>query len=82
MVEGKKDMELIGNILIIMLLVLIFVFAVLATIRGYKSIKMSKCFETTNNKVKIGYKIASAIHMCAGILIILFYVIAGVWILT
>ena len=75
-------MELIRSILLIMTLALIFVFAVIATIRGYKGIKMSKCFETTNNKVKIGYKIASAIHMCAGILIILFYMIAGVWILT
>jgi len=74
-------MELIGSILLIMVLVLILVFAVIATIRGYKGIKMSKCFETTNKKVKIGYRIASAIHMCAGILIILFYIIAGVLIL-
>ena len=71
-------MELAGSILLIMVLALILVFAVIATICGHKGMKMSKCFEAANNKVKIGYKVVSAIHMWAGILIILFYIIAGV----
>ena len=75
-------MEPIGNILVFVVLVLVFIFAVIATIRGYKGMKMSKCFETVNNKAKIGYKVVSAIHMWAGIILILLYVIVGVLILV
>ena len=73
---------MIGNTLFIMLLVLVFVFALIAIMRGYKGMKMNQCFETTNHKVRMGYKAASVIHMGAGILIILFYMIAGTLILV
>jgi hypothetical protein len=56
--------------------------AVIAVIRGYKGMKMSKRFETSVKKIKFGYWLLSAIHMWVGILITLCYLIAGVLILN
>ena len=75
-------MEILVSIMLILVFALILVLAVAAIIRGRKAMKMSKGFEPANKKVKVGYWLTSAIHMWAGILIVLFYVIAGVLILT
>ncbi|SHJ27451.1 hypothetical protein SAMN02745163_01635 [Clostridium cavendishii DSM 21758] len=70
------------NIIILLVLVMVLFFAVIAIIQGYKGMKMSKCFDTPNKKIKFGYWLLSAIHMWVGILITLCYLIAGVFILN
>lgn len=72
----------LGNALILLALAMALLFAVAAIIRGYKGMKMSKCFDTSDKKVKTGYWLLSAIHMWVGILITLCYFIAGVLILN
>jgi hypothetical protein len=72
----------LGNVLILLALVIVLFLSVIAIIRGYKGMKMSKCFETSDKKIKVGYWLLSAIHMWAGILIALCYLIAGVLILS
>jgi hypothetical protein len=74
-------MILLGNTLILFILAMVLFLAVIAIVRGYKGIKTSKLFETSNNKIKIGYWGLSVIHMSAGILVTLSYLIAGVLIL-
>ena len=71
----------IGSTLIIIVLLLVLFLAITAIIRGQKGLKASKCFTTTDKKVVISYKAVSLIHMLAGILIALFFVIAGILIL-
>ena len=72
----------LGNALILLALVMALFFAVIAIVRGYKGIKMSKRFDTSDKKIKGGYWLLSAIHMWVGILITLCYLIAGVLILN
>lgn len=72
----------LGNALILLALIIALLLAVIAIIRGYKGMKMSKRFDTSNKKVKIGYWVLSAIHMWVGILITLCYLIAGILILN
>jgi hypothetical protein len=72
----------LGNALILLSLAIALFFAVLAIVRGYKGMKMSKCFDTPDKKIKVGYWLLSAIHMWVGILITLCYLIAGVLILN
>lgn len=74
-------MILLVNALILLVLAMIFVLAVIAIIRGYRGIKTSKRFETSNKKIKISYLVLSIIHMSAGILVTLSYLIAGVFII-
>ncbi len=62
--------------ILISLAAVIFVLAVIAIRDGYKRIKESRNF-TESKKMKIGYRVASAIHMCCGILIILCYLLAA-----
>lgn len=64
------------DMLIFAALALVLFLAVSSIIRGYKNIKIYKHFETSNNKSKITYLIFSVLHMVAGILISLCYVIA------
>jgi hypothetical protein len=72
----------LGNALILLVLAIVLFLAVIAVIRGYKGMKMSKRFDTSVKKIKFGYWLLSAIHMWAGILITLCYLIAGVLILN
>lgn len=71
-------MILLGNVLILLIFMMIPVLAAIAIIRGYKGIEISKRFETANKKIKISYLVLSVIHMSAGILVALSYLIAGV----
>jgi spore maturation protein SpmA len=72
----------LGNALILLALVMALFLAVIAIIRGYKGMKTSKCFDTSDKKIKVSYWLLSAIHMWVGILITLCYLIAGVLILN
>ncbi|MDR3595629.1 hypothetical protein [Clostridium sp.] len=72
----------LGNALILVALMMALFLAVIAIIRGYKGMKMSKNFDTSDKKIKVGYWLLSAIHMWVGILITLCYLIAGVLILN
>lgn len=67
---------MLWGILILAALAFILFLAVMAIVRGHKNMKLSKSFETSDKKVKIGYWLLSAAHMWAGILIVLCYVIA------
>jgi len=75
-------MILLGNALILLALIMALFLAVIAIIRGYKGMKMSKRFDTSDNKIKVGYWLLSAVHMWVGILITSCYLIAGVLILN
>lgn len=79
--DRNERMILLGNSLILLALAMILVLAVIAIIRGYKGIKTSKRFETSSKKIKTGYLALSVIHMSAGILVTLSYLIAGVLII-
>jgi spore maturation protein SpmA len=68
----------LGNVLILLALVMALFLAVIAIIRGYKGMKISKGFDTSDKKIKVAYWLLSAIHMWVGILITLCYLIAGV----
>jgi spore maturation protein SpmA len=72
----------LGNALILLALIMALVLAVIAIIRGYRGMKMSKRFDTSDKKIKVGYWLISAIHMWVGIIITLCYLIAGVLILN
>lgn len=72
----------LGNALILLALMMALFLAVIAIIRGYKGIKISKSFDTSDKKIKVGYWLLSAIHMWVGILITLCYLIAGILILN
>jgi hypothetical protein len=72
----------LGNALILFALVIALFLAVLAIVRGYKGMKLSKSFDTSDKKIKVGYWLLSATHMWVGILITLCYLIAGVLILN
>lgn len=72
----------LGNILIILALIMALLLGIIAIIRGYKGMKMSKNFATSDKKIKIGYWLLSGIQMWAGILITICYLIAGVLILN
>lgn len=72
----------LGNTLILLALVMALFLSVIAIIRGYKGMKMSKRFDTADKKIKVGYWLLSAIHMWVSILITLCYLIAGVLILN
>jgi uncharacterized membrane protein len=80
--KGAGKMIPLGNALILLALVMALFFAVIAIIRGYKGMKMSKRFDTSDKKTKAFYWLLSAIHMWVGILITLCYLIAGVLILN
>ncbi len=87
--NGKNDsdylvggnMVQLGNILFYLVLAMVLFLAVFAIIRGYKGIKAGTNFNTADKKIKFGYGLLSVIHMLAGILITLCYLIAGVLIL-
>lgn len=66
------------NALILLALIMALVLAIIAIIRGYKGMKMSKSFYTSDKKIKFGYWLLSAIHMWVGILITLCYLIAAI----
>lgn len=72
----------LGNALILLALIMALFLAVIAIIRGYKGMKMSKSFGASDKKIKVSYWLLSAIHMWVGILITLCYLIAGVLILN
>ena len=72
----------LGNALILLALIMALFLAIIAIIRGYKGMKMSKQFDRADKKIKVGYWLLSAIQMCVGILITLCYLIAGVLILN
>ena len=72
----------LGNALILLALIMALFLAVIAIIWGYKGMKMSKSFDISDKKIKVGYWLLSAIHMWVGILITLCYLIAGVFILN
>jgi len=72
----------LGNALILLALIMALFLAIIAIIRGYDGMKMSKHFDTSDKKIKVGYWLLSAIHMWVGILITLCYLIAGVLILN
>ena len=75
-------MKSLLNVFILLALILALLLAVIAIIRGYKGMKMSKQFETSDKKIKFGYWLLSAIHMWVGIVVTLCYVIAGMLILN
>ena len=70
------------NALILLALIMALLLAIIAIIRGYEGMKMSKSFDTSDKKIKFGYWLLSAIHMWVGILITLCYLIAGILILS
>ncbi len=72
----------LGNAIVLIVLALVLFLAVLAIVRGYKGMKQSKCFDTQVKKIRYGYWLLSAVHMWAGILITLCYLIAGFLILV
>ncbi len=72
----------LGNALILLALAMVLILAVIAVIRGYKGMKMSKSFDPSAKKTKFSYWLLSGIHMWVGILITLCYLIAGVLILN
>lgn len=67
----------IGNVLIILVLAIVLLLSVIAMIRGYNGMKLSKKLNTSSKKIKFGYWLVSAVHMCMGIIITLCYLIAG-----
>lgn len=75
-------MPLLGNVIIIMVFAIVLFLAVIAVIRGYKGMKISKQFDTAAKKTRFGYWLLSAVHMWVGILITLCYLIAGILILN
>ena len=72
-------MKLFGGALIIFAFVMILFLSVNAIIRGYKGIKMSKCFE--DKKVKVVYWLVSLLHMLGGVVITGCYLVSWVFIL-
>jgi hypothetical protein len=70
------------NVFILLALILALLLAIIAIIRGYKGMKMSKNFDTADKKIKFAYWLLSAIHMWVGIVVTLCYVIAGMLILN
>lgn len=80
--EKEKKMLPIGDIIMLIALAVTLVLAVLAIIQGYNGMKVGKLFETSDNKIKVGYWVLSAIQMWAGIIITICYLIAGVVILN
>ena len=72
----------VGNALILLALVMALFLAVIAIIRGYKGMKISKSFDTADKKIKGSYWLLSAMHMWVGILITSCYLIAAVFILN
>lgn len=70
------------NALILLALAIVLFLGVIAIIRGYKGMKISKCFDTSDKKIKVVYWLLSALHMLCGILITLCYLIAVVLILN
>lgn len=72
----------LGNTLILLALIMALVFAVIAIVRGYKGMKMSKSFDTSDKKIKFSYWLLSAIHMWGGIIVTMCYLIAGVLLLN
>ncbi len=72
----------LGNAIVLIVLALVLFLAVLAIVRGYKGMKQSKGFDTQVKKIRYGYWLLSAVHMWAGILITLCYLIAGILILV
>lgn len=68
-------MLLLGNILIILFLIIVFILALSAIFKGYNGIKISKSFEETNKKAKVVYYLSSIIHMISGSIITLCYII-------
>ena len=75
-------MKSLLNVFILLALILALFLAIIAIIRGYKGMKISKEFETSDKKIKFGYWLLSAIHMWVGIVVTLCYVIAGMLILN
>lgn len=75
-------MKSLLNVFILLALILALLLAIIAIIRGYKGMKMSKNFDTSDKKIKFGYWLLSAIHMWVGIVVTLCYVIAGMLILN
>jgi high-affinity Fe2+/Pb2+ permease len=75
-------MPLLGSILIILVLAIVLFLAVIAVIRGYRGMKISKQFDVSAKKTRFGYWLLSAVHMWVGILITLCYLIAGILILN
>lgn len=69
-------MELVGKAISALVLLFIFAMGVAAIFRGRKGMKMSKSFEGASKKMRVGYMIASAAHMCFGSLIVICYLIA------
>lgn len=74
-------MILLGNVLTLLVLAMILVLAIYAIIRGCKGIKESNGFEPTNRKIRISYLVLSILHMSAGILITVGYLVVGVLII-
>jgi|GEM_PF-4764471 len=72
----------IGDILILFTLAVVFLLAVSAIVRGYREMKRSKSFDASNGKMKTGYWLLSGIHMWAGIIVTLCYILAGILIVT
>ncbi len=74
-IGGENDL-IFAKMMFISFTLFIFVLALMSIFRGYKGLKTSKGLEMVDRKTKIGYGIASAIHMWAGILIVLCYLVA------
>jgi hypothetical protein len=67
-----------GDVLILIILASVLVIALTAIKRGYTGVRRSKEFEAPSKKMKIGYWLISSVHMWAGILIAVCYLIAFV----
>lgn len=72
----------LGNALILLALAMVLFLSIIAVIRGYRGMRRSKSFDTSDKKLKFGYWLLSGIHMWVGIIITLCYLIAGVLILN
>ena len=75
-------MVILGNALILLALAMILFLAVIAVIRGIKGIKTSRRFEASNKKVRISYLVLSIVHLTAGILVTMSYLMVGLTIMT
>ena len=68
---------MLGYILFFTVLGIIFILAVTAIIRGGRGIKTAKRSESTNRKIKAGYTAVSVVHIAAGSVVVLCYLIVA-----
>lgn len=69
-----------GKLIVLFVVALIFVLAVVAVLRGYKGTQTSKTF-CGSKKMQFGLWLASLLHLWAGAVIILCYLLVAAFLL-